>query len=428
MTRVSNFAEAVEALAAFIPLTKEITGKDITLERMQPLMEATGNPEKRLKIVHVAGTSGKTSTSYYLASLLMATGRKVGLTVSPHIDSVTERAQINMQPLSETEFTAALDEYLSLIESAGIKPTYFEVLVSFAYWYFDKVRVDYAVIETGLGGLHDATNVAQDPNKICVITDIGLDHMHVLGKTVPEIAAQKAGIIHPKNEVFIYDQAEEIMNVIEQTCQSKAAKLHVLNELSLLAEQNIEGLPPFQTRNWLLAHHVYEHLRARDNLHEISQEKLIQTTRICVPARMDEATVQGKKVIMDGAHNEQKMQAFVAGFRAKYGDKKVPILLSLKLGKEFLAVLPLLRPITSELIITAYQFSQDLPIPSINPDELAAAAQKMNFDKVSVEPKPDLAYKQLLEKTTDVGVITGSFYLIAQLRLTREELKSEQTN
>src|SRR5690606_17665546 len=133
---VTTMAEAEELLAEYVPLQRKITGRQVTLERMRPLMSAFGNPHEQLKIIHVAGTSGKTSTAYFMARMLQLSGLRVGLTVSPHVDSVTERVQIGLRPLTEGAFVDALNEYMKILGETSLKPTYFELIVSFAYWYF----------------------------------------------------------------------------------------------------------------------------------------------------------------------------------------------------------------------------------------------------------------------------------------------------
>lgn len=419
MTPIRNFDEALEALAKYIPLTRQITGKDITLERMEPLMKALGNPEKRLRVIHVAGTSGKTSTCYFLASLLTSAGRRVGLTVSPHVDSVTERLQVNMQPVPEPEFATAVGECLEILQAAEVEPTYFELLVGLAYWYFDKTGVDYVVAETGLGGLQDATNIAGRADKVCIITDIGLDHMHILGESIREIAWQKAGIIHEGNQVFCYRQDDEVMEVIEAVCAQKSASLNIVPDI----DEESDDLPRYQCRNFHLARRVYEHIAAHDGLPLLSEYQLANAREIYVPARMDQVKIGSMQIIMDGAHNEQKMLAFVESFKEKLPNKQVPVLLSLKLGKEFMTVLPIIKPITSKLILTSYTNTQDLPTPSIDAGELAAAAKKFGFDDITQEPDPAKAYEILKNTGSELGVITGSFYLIFQLRQYDKELR-----
>lgn len=418
MTEIRTIAEAEAVLAEYVPKVKAVTGKQITLERMSPLMEAFGNPHERLRIVHVAGTSGKTSTSYFIASLLKAAGKKVGLTVSPHVDTVAERVQIDMQPLEEPVFCTALTEYLAILEKTELSPTYFELLVCFAYWYFDRVGVDYAVVETGLGGMHDGTNIAMRSDKVCVITDIGLDHMHILGNSVAEIAAQKAGIIHEENDVFMLQQDEEIMRTVKQRCAEKHARLHVV-EADI--QHMPDALPEFQKRNVGLAYEVFKFLKERDGLEHIPT---VQLANVSVPARMNEVMIGRKTIIMDGAHNEQKMQAFISSFQKKYPDKKVPVLFALKQGKEVAAVLPLVKQITSSLFITEYDWIQDLPLASLDAEELGAAAEKFQFERVYAHKNRSVAFDQFMNEVSDIGIITGSFYLVSQIRKEHEELKA----
>ncbi len=413
MRQIRNILEAEAELAKYIPKVRELLGKDITLERMRPLMKALGNPQHKLKIIHVAGTSGKTSTAYYLASLLKQSGKKVGLTVSPHIDSVTERVQINLKPVSETEFRQALGEFLELIKNVDPEPTYFELMIAFVYWYFAKTKVDYAVIETGLGGLHDATNIAQQSDKVCVITDIGFDHVHVLGKTLAEIAAQKAGIIHPGNQVFAYSQTKEVDDALSERAKQQEAMLNMLS----LSDQRACGnqLPDFQKRNWCLAARVYKYIAERDSLPELSDDQLLASQNVVIPGRMEGRQVGTKTIVMDGAHNSQKMQAFVDSFRHKYPGQKVPVLLSLKSDKEHQEVLRELLPICSELIITSFQTSEDLPATPNDPNVLAEEAKRIGSQHIKIEPNPFKAYKLLLNTKTKLAVVTGSFYLIADL-------------
>lgn len=409
--------QAVEAeLARHIPIVREITGKNITLERIAPLMKTLGDPQDQLKVIHIAGTSGKTSTAYYIAGMLQAAGATVGLTVSPHIDSVTERAQVNGRPLDEKTFCRAFGEFMTIADRIEPEPSYFELLVAFAYWYFARSKVDYAVIETGFGGLHDATNIAQQPAKICVITDIGYDHMHILGNTLPEIAAQKAGIIHAGNQAVMYRQPPAVTQIFEERAHAHGADLQLMEQDGLaktFALPGLDVLPLYQRRNWLLARAAVDVIARRDRL---TVPDLTATLQIQVPGRMDEWQAHGKTIVMDGAHNEQKMRAFVSSFTARYPDTKATILLSLKQGKEYEAVLPLLRPVCDRLIITTFNVLQDLPSRSIEPTILRRAAKTHGFTQVSTEEDTATALKTALETSNDLLVITGSFYLLSIVR------------
>lgn len=410
MQQIANFEEAHEVLKTYIPQTSQ--REAYTLERMTTLMEKLGNPQNKLKIIHVAGTSGKTSTCYYVASLLQQAGQKVGLTVSPHIDQVNERVQINLVPLSEAQFCHNLTEFLKILNKLSIKPTYFELLVAFAYWEFVRQKVDYAVVEVGLGGLLDGTNVAGREDKICVITDIGFDHMHVLGNELNQISGQKAGIIYPKNQVFMHKQKAEITDVIQAYANKQDASLNVLSntEPPIL---DLDILPVFQRRNWLLAFKVYDFIQKRDALIKLTGKQMLSSLSVKIPARMEEYLINSRAVILDGAHNSQKTEAFVKSFQTKYPNKKAAILLSLKEGKDYRAVLPLLKPICSRLIITAYETRQDLPVVSMNPHNLAEAANNFGYVDVIVEEDYNKALDILLGLEKEIAIITGSFYLIS---------------
>ncbi|MDB5164740.1 MAG: hypothetical protein JWL89_366 [Candidatus Saccharibacteria bacterium] len=385
---------------------------------MRPLMELIGNPQERLRVVHLAGTSGKTSTAYYVAALLRAAGKTVGLTVSPHIDSVTERVQINGQPMGEVDFCRELSEFIEIIERSGQKPTYYELLVAFALWTFDRQGIEYAVLETGLGGLHDATNIANRPDKVCIITDIGYDHMSILGDTLEAIAVQKAGIIHPGNQVFMYEQADAVMTAIKQWVETHEAKLHATTQTTQtdLTKDFPANMPLYQVHNWLLAYYAYKYLVNRDNLQHLTRQVLAKTWQTYVPARMDRQIINGKTIIMDGAHNQQKMTAFLASFKQQYPDQSVAILIALKEGKEYQDVVPLVQKIAKTIIVTTFDALQDLRVFSMDPHTLADEFRKAGARNVQVVPDKQDALKALLATTEDLGIITGSFYLLSQIR------------
>jgi len=419
MPRIHNFAEAQAALLPYVPLVAQLTGKDTTLERIRPLMELAGKPHERLKIVHIAGTSGKTSTAYFTAELLRATGMYVGLTVSPHVDSIAERVQLDGKPLDEKQFCENLTEFLAIVEQMPQQPSYFELLYAFSLWVFARNKVNYAVVETGLGGLYDSTNIADRADKLCIITDIGFDHMYTLGNTLEEIAAQKAGIIHEHNQAIMYEQAESVTNVVRQWVADQHAKLLLTSETSERDKYGVKflpSMPEYQQRNWLLAHCAYQFLAVRDHLPGLSPTQLTAMQQIQVPARMDVHQVGNKLIIMDGAHNEQKMSTFLGSFQHAYPGEKPAVLLALKQGKEVQDIGHLFLPMASRIIVTTFNTSQDLPAKSIDPEEIVAIFKAAGIVSIEAIPNQHAAYQKLLTGTERVCIITGSFYLISQLR------------
>lgn len=185
-----------------------------------------GNPENSLKCVHVAGTNGKGSTSHALCSVLMEAGYKVGLYTSPHLKSFTERIKINGIDIPENEVVEFVEDYKTFLEE--LKPSFFEMTVGMAFWYFAKAKVDIAVIEVGMGGRLDSTNVVMP--EVSVITNISYDHMQFLGDTLPLIAAEKAGIIKPKIPVVISQKQQETFSVFKKKAEESHAPIYFAEE------------------------------------------------------------------------------------------------------------------------------------------------------------------------------------------------------
>ncbi len=415
MNYIQNFAEAERALSRFIPPQRSFR-KAYTLEHMQNLMEALGNPQNSYKTIHVAGTSGKSSTCYYLAALLGSAGKKVGLTISPHIDSIAERAQINLEILPEEIYCARLTEFLELVNETNIKPTYFELLVAFAYWLFAREKVDYAVIEVGLGGLLDGTNVITRSDKLCVLTDIGLDHTEILGKTIEQIAAQKAGIIKPHNVVFMYEQTDSVMEIVREVCDSQQAELHEL--LTPRPSDLPPLLPLFQKRNWYLALRAYKFVAARDKLKRLHESTLLKSAETYIPARMEMIRYGNKLIILDGAHNAQKMQALGSSIRRKFPRTRIATLLSLKQSKNFRTRTSLqeIIAISSHIIVTSFAGSQDMTYSAVDSRKVIEYARELGATELSREPDPEKAMELLLQRPEKILLITGSFYLLNHIR------------
>ncbi|MCA9324214.1 hypothetical protein KC992_03900 [Candidatus Saccharibacteria bacterium] len=406
---IKTIAEAEQFLARFYPKAQTTTGKNVTVERMWPLLEKVGNPQDRLKVVHIAGTSGKTSTTYFVASLLHQAGARVGATVSPHVSSLTERLQLDGHPVSEQEFCNYFNQF---IDEIGEDPdaSYFEFLITFVLWVFAKERVDYAVIETGLGGLHDGTNVCRRKDKVCIITDIGFDHQHILGNTLSEIAGQKIGIVHPENHIFTYHQKEEISSQFKKHVEKVGAVLHELEQGdSIVTSKLVE----FQKRNWQLAYRTYTFIAERDSLVNLTEHQLV-ASQILVPGRMQTIITDSRIFVLDGAHNTQKMQMFVESFRKKYPGAKVPVLLAVKEGKDYKKKKKILKPVMSQALCAGFERLQDMPHHSVNPELLVAACKNLGVDAVKYGTV-ERAVSKLIELKEPLNIVTGSFYVLGDV-------------
>jgi dihydrofolate synthase / folylpolyglutamate synthase len=193
------------------------------LERMNELLALLGNPHQDYPVIHVAGTKGKGSTAAMIASAYRAAGKKVGFYSSPHLQEFTERIQINGAEISRQELVGLVNEIRPVLARLEQPPTLFEITTALAFWYFSGQQVDIAVVEVGLGGRLDSTNVVNP--LVSVITSLSLDHMAILGDTLPKIAAEKAGIIKPGRPVVSAPQRDEAAEVIRKAAQERASRL-----------------------------------------------------------------------------------------------------------------------------------------------------------------------------------------------------------
>lgn len=410
---IRNFKEAHTALHAFYGNT-DMKGL-YTFDRMHELLAYLGDPQEDLRILHVAGTSGKTSTSYYAAALLKEAGYSVGLTVSPHVDEVNERLQINMVPLPEAVFCAALETFLEQIRTSGIRPSYFELMIAFALCEFKQRGVDYAVVEVGIGGRLDGTNHVRRADKVCLITDIGLDHTEILGDTIPKIAAEKAGIIQSHNHVFMHRQGAEVMEVVEERCKQQDATLHIVPDAIV---PQTDSLPLFQRRNFQLALEAVAYTLDRDGRKQVTAGQCTAAARAYIPARMEVVHVGRQTLIMDGAHNGQKIGVFLKSVRAKYGDIPITALTAFTSASEqhWQGGIDALLPEVSRLIVTSFHVEQDVPRVAVQPEHVVAYAATKGYTGCVAEPDAARAYQLLLDDPSQVKLVVGSFYLLNDIR------------
>lgn len=409
MKQLYTLGEATEAFLAYSP---EDMKDKYQLERMRQLMAFLDNPQERLKVIHIAGTSGKTSTAYFIRGMLEAAEQRTGLTVSPHIAGINDRVQIDGLPLAEQRFLAYVNRFFKIIAETNLQPTYFELLIALAYWVFAQEKVDYAVVEAGLGGLIDGTNVVARQDKICVITDIGLDHTEILGETIAEITTQKAGIIQLHNQVFMNSQSSEVMDIINTTAKRQQASFKSVSDKAAP-----ESLPYFQHRNWALAKAVFEYIQDRDNLPSITTQ-LTEIARQTPPGRWERYHYKDKIIILDGAHNQQKLQALCDSLAAA-GIQSVALLANLTEAPEakIIGSLKILLPVSSRLIIPEFQAGQGLKSRhSLSARQLSEKASRLGFSSITEQPDIHRALQLLLESPEKVLLITGSFYLVSALR------------
>lgn len=418
MLSIGSFAEANAALQAYYDVPGSNT---YTLDRMRALMTYLGNPQDRLKVVHIAGTSGKGSTAYYVTSLLHEMGAaKVGLHVSPHVNEVNERLQINGSPVAEADFCSSLQTFLSIVQDSGVTPSYFELMVAFAYYEFDRRQVDYAVIEVGLGGLLDSTNVISREDKVCVITDIGLDHTRVLGNTLSLIAGQKAGIIQRHNTVFVYQQSDDVMQAVREACDRQQTALHTV-AVPRAPHPAMVALPLFQQRNMYLALQVAQYICMRDTLSPLSSEQITHASQIYIPGRMDIVRAQGKIIIFDGAHNEQKMRVLLDSIQAAFPGQEIAILWRFRkpspTSMDTAAQIRLLATSTRHIIATILPETGRHNKKHVDSQTMRDYLEAAHIASYAIEPDLPRACNLLLRRPEPILLVTGSFYMLHDARL-----------
>lgn len=412
---MKTFAEANEALRHFWQ-DERTKPRTYTLDTITALMDYLNNPQERLKTIHIAGTSGKTSTAYYTAALLKAAGKKVGLTVSPHVDEINERVQVNAVPLAEHTFCSELAVFLELIKKSGLEPSYFEAMIAFAFWEFVRMQMEYAVVEVGLGGLTDATNVMRREDKVCIITDIDLDHTNRLGATLAEIAEHKAGIIQLHNSVFCYRKTPEIMDRIVERARQKRADLHVLDDDAV--ESGLDFLPLFQRSNLGLARAAVDYILKQNGEDGLTDKMVAEAAKTYIPARMEEVAYGNRTVIVDGAHNAQKLHALAESVRRKHPGQKIAAVVSFVGHRSFRLEdsAEELARLLDHIIITVFYGPQDGPHASENPHELADIFRRHGAASLEVVEDPAEAFHMLLTRPEPVLMVTGSFYLLNHIR------------
>ena len=380
-----------------------------SLAVMGEAMARLGDPQERLRVVHITGTSGKTSTAYHIRDVLGSAGRRTGMTVSPHITAVNERIQIAGRPWPEPEFCRDLEAVLDRLAGLEGRLTYFELVTALALWSFDRAGVDYAVVEVGIGGALDATNILRRPDKAAVIGPVGLDHTEKLGNTIGAIAAHKAGIIVEGGVVFVARQPDEALDVILREAARRGATSTIVEPP---VDDPADGLTRFQRRNQAMAQAVTRFLAERDGFAVPAAVPLAG-----VPARFEWLTAGGHRILLDGAHNPQKMAGLVEAL-GELGIGPLPVLATLTTAPadKIAMTLAALRPVVRHLVIPEFRLGRHpLGKASVPAGEVARIAAELGI-AVRVVPDLDEALAGFLAEEAPELLVTGSLYLAALVR------------
>jgi dihydrofolate synthase / folylpolyglutamate synthase len=403
------------------------------LERMRAFMHELGDPQNRYPTVHVGGTSGKGSTSTMIAAALARAGKRVGLHTKPHLRSMTERARIDGIPVSEERFAALLDEMMPAIErtaAAHGRPTYYETLLALTLLYFAQEHVDVAVVEVGLGGRLDGTNVLVPV--VAAITSVGLDHTDVLGESLVEIALEKAGIAKAGVPLVVAVEDDAAFGVIAQQAREAGAPLIDARAAAVPIEnvrverdgQSFEVrtarapyaietrmLGSFQRRNAATA------IAAMEQLPDALRPSPAQIERafadLIIPGRM-EVYPGHPTLVFDIAHNVEKAEELVRSLRERFAERRFTFVVAIGASKDATEILRTFASLPATFVFTSFETAGR---ESTNPMRLLRIAETIGTWGRSVgDPIEALSVARRSASANDVIVVTGSTFLVGALR------------
>ncbi|WP_054956386.1 bifunctional folylpolyglutamate synthase/dihydrofolate synthase [Paenibacillus dakarensis] len=433
---LKSYEEAVEWINGLIPF-----GIRPGLERIKKLLEQLGNPERRLKFIHVAGTNGKGSTCAFLTEVLLQSGYSVGTFTSPYITKFTNRFRYNGEDIPEEVLLELANKLQPLVLEMAVtelgSPTMFEVSTALAILYYaEKCFPDVVVWETGLGGRMDVTNVVHPV--ISVITNIGMDHTDILGETIPEIAAEKAGIIKPGVPVVSTVTQPEAIKILKETAERNRTTLYLAGEQFYF--ERIEGdeegqtfhfSGPFRSLNLditlqgdhqcanaacaMMCLDVLRHYMA----FVIEDDNIKKGFHATQWAGRLELVSSSPRIVLDGAHNPEGAESLANSLPKIYKYRKLNLMMGMLANKHHEPYLKHILPIVDTLILTEPDFRRKMDAKALG-DIVEQIREKYAKESLQIIIEQD--WKNALEmlksrtEAEDLGVVSGTLYLIADVR------------
>ena len=384
-------------------------GIKLGLDNIQKICDELGNPEKKYKIIHITGTNGKGSTSTIIETVLLEAGYSVGKYTSPHILKFNERIRANGKDISDEEIALTYEKVKSAIKNIGITPTFFEVTTAMMFLYFAEKKVEYAVLEVGMGGRFDATNVAD--GDIAIITNVSLDHTEYLGKTIYDIALEKAGIIKEKSFVIVGDSDKEFLKAVSEkkktfinTEEKYNDVKYNLNFKNFMTEIyinekkfNLSLFGDYQVKNFLCAYEALKHLGISDEIIEKAVSKVVWQCRF-------ERFSQNPLTILEGAHNIDGILNLKKILTHEYKSDEIVMIVSILKDKKVKEMLEVCESFSDKIILTSL---------SDNPRGLSGEKLLEYTDKssiFSVEDNIKKAYETAEKSNRRIIAVCGSFY------------------
>lgn len=403
-------------------------------------MEEFGHPEKELKIIHIAGTNGKGSCTEMITNILINAGYKVGKFISPHLIKYNERISINNKNITDEQMKKLIERIQPKIDkynsTNNSKITLFELETTMALLYFYENNCDFIVLETGLGGLYDCTNIVHPI--VSIITSIGYDHMHILGNTLVEIAKQKAGIIKENSEtVFALSDEQEVNEEIKQTCKKRNNKLHIVDKKDIKNYSYNQEFQKFDYKNYkditinlkgekqlLNSSICIECMEIlKDNEFNISNEAIYKGLKTVVHKGRFETINQKPLMIFDGAHNKPAIENFIKSKEMYYKNQNKVYIISILKTKDYKMILKeLLKDEKSVFIFTD---GNDKEIYNTKEDLLKTAKEYTNNKKMYIKDLEDAIDFVQEKHINDVIFFVGSFYIYGTVIEKLKEYKND---
>ena len=397
-----TYPEAIQFLYGL-----RLFGAKFGLENTLKLAALAGNPQDKLRFIHVAGTNGKGSTCAMLESIYRTAGLRVGLFTSPHLVSFRERIQIGRQLIPENEVVRLVEKFQERLPQfpKDHHPTFFEVVTVMALEFFAKEKCDLVVWETGLGGRLDATNIVTP--MASVITNIGLDHQQWLGDTLEKIAFEKAGIIKPGIPVATATDEPAALAVIRKIAVERSAPLAVVNrDLPAEFTNALSLAGEHQKRNAALALATVEILQKQILVSADQIRAGLQNVQW--PGRLQLIQKDGRKILLDGAHNVAGAQALRDAINRNFHSHKNALILGILEDKDWRHICKMLAPLADNILVVPVSSER-----TANPRDLAEACRTANPSaKVSVCHSLQEALQQIPGE--NLTIITGSLYLVGE--------------
>lgn len=412
---------------------KDKFGSRLGLDSIGRLLELLGNPHKGLKYIHIAGTNGKGSTAAYIYSCLRSGGYKTGLFTSPYLERFNERMQIDGMDIPDEalgRITADVKVQCDkMIEEGWEHPTTFEIVTAIAFCYFKEENTDYVVLEVGLGGRHDSTNIIDD-SVASLITTLDYDHTDVLGETIGEIAYQKGGIIKENGLVISYPQEEEALKVLKDICIDKSAEFNLapIEDLIIDEENEFGSSFDFKHRDIVLKdvkismlgrYQIYNASMALTALLLLRDKGVLDISDEAIYEGLEKAKWNGRlevmrrrpTVLIDGAHNKQGMENLAKALKL-FNYNKLILCTGILGDKDYSEMIKVIMPLVDKAVITEVNMPRKLAA-----ETLAVEARKY-LDDVYVEKDIKKAVDKAIDLADedDLVVFGGSLYLIGDIR------------